>query len=118
MAHPIKQLVGQTAIYGLSSIVGRLLYYFLTPLITRAFLPDEYGVVTELYAYVGFLLVFLTYGMETGFFRFAEKSKNPQLVFSTSQPSAMPVLESMPVSRTGRNRLTQSVEAPNTFTFM
>ena len=84
MAHPIKKLVGQTAIYGLSSIIGRLLYYFLTPFITRAFLPDEYGVVTELYAYVGFLLVFLTYGMETGFFRFAEKSKNPQLVFSTA----------------------------------
>lgn len=84
MAHPLKQLAGQTAIYGLSSIIGRLLYYFLTPFITRAFLPDVYGIVTELYAYVGFLLVFLTYGMETGFFRFAEKSNDSKLVFSTA----------------------------------
>ncbi|MCD4792276.1 MAG: polysaccharide biosynthesis C-terminal domain-containing protein [Bacteroidales bacterium] len=84
MAHPIKKLVGQTAVYGLSSIVGRLLNYLLVPFITRAFLPDIYGVVVELYAYVGFLLVLLTYGMETGFFRFAEKTNNSNSVFSTA----------------------------------
>jgi O-antigen/teichoic acid export membrane protein len=84
MVSPIKKLINQTAVYGLSSIVGRFLNYILVPFITRAFLPKEYGVVTELYAYVGFLIVFLTYGMETGFFRFANKTGNPKLVFSTS----------------------------------
>ncbi len=84
MANPLKKLLGQTAVYGLSSIVGRLLNYLLVPLYTRLFLPAEYGVVTDLYAYVGFLIVLLTYGMETAFFRFAEKSKNQNKVFSTA----------------------------------
>ena len=73
MANPLKKLLGQTAVYGLSSILGRFLNYALVPLYTRLFLPAEYGVVTDLYAYVGFLIVLLTYGMETAFFRFAEK---------------------------------------------
>ncbi len=84
MGSPIKKLIGQTAIYGLSSIVGRLLSYLMVPIITRVFMPDVYGIVVELYAYVGFLLVFLTYGMETGFFRFAEKIKDANTVFSTA----------------------------------
>ena len=84
MGNPIKKLVGQTAIYGLSSIIGRMLNYLLVPLYTRLFLPAEYGVVTDLYAYVGFLLVFLTYGMETAFFRFSEKQKDKSNVFSTA----------------------------------
>ncbi len=67
-----RKLLGQTALYGLSSIVGRLLNYLLVPLYTRVFAPEEYGVVTELYAYVVFLVVLLTYGMETAFFRFAK----------------------------------------------
>ena len=83
--NPFKRLLGQTAIYGLSSIVGRLLNYLLVPLYTRVFLPEEYGVVTELYAYVVFLLVLLTYGMETAFFRFADnKNYTRGLVFSTA----------------------------------
>ncbi len=64
--------------------MGRLLNYLLVPLFTRAFLPQEYGVVTELYAYAVFLIVLLTYGMETGFFRFAEKNQDTNKVFSTS----------------------------------
>ncbi len=81
---PVKRLIGQTAVYGLSSIVGRLLNYLLVPLYTRLFVPEVYGVVTELYAYVVFLLVVLTYGMETAFFRFAESEKNWKTVYSTS----------------------------------
>lgn len=83
--NPIKQLAGQTAIYGLSSIVGRLLNYLLVPLYTRVFLPQEYGIVTELYAYAGFLLVVYTYGMETAFFRYTEdECENSQQVFSNA----------------------------------
>src|SRR6056297_1504102 len=75
--NPIKQLFGQTAIYGLGIVLPRVLnYILLTPFYTRVFAPSEYGVVTELYAYVVFLLVILTYGMETGFFRFASDNKN------------------------------------------
>ena len=82
--NPLKQLAGQTAIYGLSSIVGRLLNYLLVPLYTRYFIPAEYGVVTELYAYVAFLVVILTYGLETAFFRFSQKQYDKNLVYSTS----------------------------------
>ena len=55
--NPLKKLASQTAIYGLSSVVGRLLNYLLVPLYTRYFLPEEYGVVTELYAYVAFFVI-------------------------------------------------------------
>jgi len=81
----IKKLAGQTAIYGLSSIIGRLLNYFLVPIYTRVFTEAEYGVVAELYAYVGLLIVVLTYGMETGFFKFAKKDKKEtDKVYSTT----------------------------------
>ena len=81
----ITKLAGQTAVYGMGTIVPRLLnYLLLTPFYTRIFAEGQYGVVTELYAYVAFLLVLLTYGMETSFFRFAETEKNKDKVFSTS----------------------------------
>ncbi len=79
----IKKLASQTAIYGISSVVGRILNYLLVPLYTRLFTTSEYGVVTELYAYVAFLVVLLTYGMETAFFRFS-KQENENKVFSTA----------------------------------
>lgn len=72
----IKSLVKDTAIYGVSSIVGRFLNWCLVPLYTAVFLPEEYGVVTNIYAYVALILVFLTYGMETGFFRFARRNEH------------------------------------------
>ena len=72
----IKKLARQTAVYGISSVVGRILNYLLVPLYTRLFTPSEYGVVTELYAYVAFLVVFLTYGMETAFLGFQNKKMN------------------------------------------
>jgi O-antigen/teichoic acid export membrane protein len=80
----LKQLAGQTAIYGLSSILGRFLNYLLTPLYTYQFLAKEYGIVTEMYAYVAFLIVLLTFGMETAFFRFTSKEGNEDKTFSAA----------------------------------
>ncbi len=80
----LKKLLGQTAIYGTSSIIGRLLYYFLTPIYTRIFLTEEYGIVTELFAYVGFFMIFLTFGMETTYFRFSSNRYDEKKVFNTS----------------------------------
>jgi O-antigen/teichoic acid export membrane protein len=82
MSNPIKRLLGQTAVYGLSSIVGRLLNYLLVPLYTYVFSdPSDYGVVSELYAWVAFLVVFLTFGMETAFFRFLQDHEDKNTVF-------------------------------------
>jgi len=73
MSNPIRKLVGQTAIYGLPSILGRLLNYLLVPLHTYYFAQtSDYGVISELYAWVAFLIVLLTFGMETAFFRFLQ----------------------------------------------
>ncbi len=83
--NPIKKLFGQTAVYGFGTVVPRLLnYLLLTPFFTRVFEAGEYGIVTELYAYVVFLMIILTYGMETGFFRFAQLKKDVDRVFGTS----------------------------------
>lgn len=68
--NPLRQLASQTAIYGLSSIVGRFLNYLLVPLYTYTFAAGEYGVVSEFYAYAGFFAVLLVFGLETGYFRF------------------------------------------------
>ncbi len=84
---PLRKLAGQTAIYGVSSILGRVMTFLLTPLYTRVFLREEYGVVTELYAWVAFAIVILTYGMETTFFRFGSKATSEterDTVFSTA----------------------------------
>ncbi len=84
MRNPIKQLFGQTAIYGMGIVLPRLLnYLLLTPFYTRVFEKAAYGIITELYAYVVFLLVILTYGMETGYFRFASNSSQKEEVYTT-----------------------------------
>lgn len=80
----LKKLAGETAIYGLSSVVPRLLNYLLIFLHSRVFLPEEYGVVTEMYAYLGFLLVLLTFGFETGYFRFSSSPNASHKVYSTA----------------------------------
>ncbi len=82
----IRQLAGQTAIYGISSIASRLLNYLLTPLLTRVLTTAEYGVITDMYALIPFAMVILTMGMETGYFRFAGKAEGlaKREVFSTS----------------------------------
>ncbi|EKU90848.1 lipopolysaccharide biosynthesis protein [Bacteroides oleiciplenus] len=83
----LKSLAKETAIYGVSSIVGRFLNYLLVPVYTIA-LPASsggYGVVTNIYAWVALVLVLLTCGMETGFFRFANKGEDdPMRVYSTT----------------------------------
>ena len=71
----LRKLAGQTAIYGLSSIVARFLNFLLVPLYTSKFVfePAEYGVVTALYSWTALLNVVLTFGLETTFFRFAAR---------------------------------------------
>lgn len=81
----LKKLAGQTAIYGISSILGRVINYFLVGLHTSVFLLDEMGVVSELYGTVALLLIVITFGMETTFFRFTTKKigSSPYNVTST-----------------------------------
>lgn len=76
--------MGDTAIYGVSSIVGRFLNWWLVPYYSHIFLTAEYGIITHLYAYMAFLLVLLTFGMETGYFRFAAGHKDKDVVYSSS----------------------------------
>lgn len=84
----IKRLVGDTAIYGISSILARLLNFLLTPLLTEALSKEEFGKNTDLYVYVAFGMVVLTYGMETAFFRFNEKA-DKQTVYDTVMKSIL-----------------------------
>ena len=83
----VRKLAGQTLIYGLGTIIPRFLHYaVMTPFYTRVFYNElgQYGVITELYAWMAILLVILTYGMETGFFRYSQKSEDYEKVYSTS----------------------------------
>ncbi len=83
-----KKLAGQTALYGLGTIVPRFLnYVVLTPFYTNIFSVEQYGIVTNLYAYVVFLLILLTYGLETGYFRFTKSEDEPRKVYSTIMSS-------------------------------
>jgi len=82
--NPLKKLAGETAIYGVSSILGRLLNWLLVPLYTILFAQGEYGIVTNLMAYVAMTLVILTYGLETGYFRFANDETYREKIFSTT----------------------------------
>ncbi len=82
--NPLRKLAGQTAIYGIPSILGRFLNYLLVPLYTYGLLTQqEYGVVNLFYSYTALLMVVLTYGMETAFFRFSESEKDKSRVYST-----------------------------------
>lgn len=85
----LRKLAGQTVIYGASSIIGRVLNYLLVPLYTAVFTAGEYGVVTELYAYVAFLNVFYTYGLETAYFRFATRNESKTDYFNVAQSSIL-----------------------------
>jgi O-antigen/teichoic acid export membrane protein len=81
----IKKLAGQTAIYGVSSILGRLMNYMLVPLHTSetyGFGESDFGIISEFYAYVAFFIVLLTFGMETTFFRFVNKSEDKEKTFN------------------------------------
>ena len=82
--NPIKQLVGETAVYGLSTVLARVLNFFFVPLYTRMLSPAHYGTVTEFMAYIAILQVVLSMGLETGCFRFANKHERPKEVFSSA----------------------------------
>lgn len=83
--NPFKKLLGQTAIYGLPSILGRTLNFLLVPLYTGVFEKTaDYGDVSILYAWVAFLVVFLTFGMETTFFRFLNQKEDKETIFGNS----------------------------------
>lgn len=75
----LKKLASQTAIYGISSILGRLINLLLTPFYTRMFAEGEYGQISDLYSWVTLLNVVLTFGMETTFFRFMRESSDEQI---------------------------------------
>lgn len=83
----IKSLAKETAVYGLSSIVGRFLNWCLVPLYTYMFAAGEYGIVSFLYSFTAVALVILNYGMETGFFRYVNREDDPETVYTTSLTS-------------------------------
>ena len=85
MANPLKQLAGQTVIYGLSTILARIINFLFVPIYTRLLTPESYGVVTEFMAYIAVLQVVLVMGLETGCFRFANKEGvDPRKVYSNA----------------------------------
>ena len=85
MANPLKQLAGQTVIYGLSTILARIINFLFVPVYTRLLTPESYGVVTEFMAYIAVLQVVLVMGLETGCFRFANKDGvDPKKVYSNA----------------------------------
>jgi len=71
MFDQIKQLGKETAIYGLSTIIGRFLNFILVPFYTNVLKPDQYGIVTTIYAYIAFLNIIYSYGMESAYMRYA-----------------------------------------------
>lgn len=83
----IKSLVKDTAIYGLSTVVGKFLSWLLTFVYVQVLLPEEFGRMTNLYAWTALLMIVLTYGMETSFFRFVSRHERPGLVYSTALSS-------------------------------
>ena len=86
----LKKLAGETAIYGTSSILSRLLHYvILTPYFTRVFLQGEYGVVSDMYTWAALLLVLFTYRLETAFFRFGSRDEDMERSFSTATLSLL-----------------------------
>ena len=92
MANPLKQLAGQTVIYGLSTILARIINFLFVPIYTRLLTPESYGVVTEFMAYIAVLQVVLVLGLETGCFRFANKEGvNPKSVYANAMVTVFSV---------------------------
>ncbi|HCN53564.1 MAG: lipopolysaccharide biosynthesis protein [Prevotella sp.] len=83
----LKSLAKDTAIYGISSIAARFINYLLVPIETFSWAASggQYGIITNVYSYIGLLIIALTFGMETTFFRYANKEgENAQMVYSTA----------------------------------
>ncbi|MFZ4796886.1 MAG: lipopolysaccharide biosynthesis protein [Bacteroidia bacterium] len=85
----LKKLASQTAVYGLSTIIGRTINFMLVPLHTKLFSTADFGTQSEMYGYVAFFNVLLLYGMETAFFRFSNTNKDNPKVFSTALTSVI-----------------------------
>ena len=83
-SNPLKKLAGETAIYGFSTIFARFINFIFVPIYTYKLSTDNYGIATYFLAYIAILQVLFTLGLETGCFRFANKSANPKLVFSNA----------------------------------
>ena len=80
----LKKLAGETAIYGATTIVARIINFFFVPLYTRVIDTDAFGIYSEIISYIAILQALFSFGMETAFFRFASKGdNNPNKVFST-----------------------------------
>ena len=86
MQKDIRRLGKETLVYGLSTVVARLLNFLLLPFYTHFLSPGEYGIVTTLFAYIAFMNILYQYGMDQAYMRFAadRKSGGPQTVFPTS----------------------------------
>lgn len=84
MANPLKKLAGETAIYGLSTILARIINFFFVPIYTRVLSQGGYGSYAEIMSYIAVFQVVLVLGLETGCFKFAADSSNPNKVFSTA----------------------------------
>ncbi|AGY52839.1 Polysaccharide Biosynthesis Protein [Bacteroidales bacterium CF] len=82
--NPLKQLAGETVVYGMSSILARFINFVFVPIYTRVLSTSEYGLATEVLAYIAILQVVFTLGLETGCFRYANKHDRPHEVFSNA----------------------------------
>ncbi|MGB2761254.1 lipopolysaccharide biosynthesis protein [Maribacter stanieri] len=87
--NPLKKLFKQTAIYGLATVLPRMISFLLVPIYTDVMAPGKYGEVTLIFSWFAIFNVFLAYGMETAFFRFYKESENRKKVVSTSLLSIM-----------------------------
>ena len=85
----LKKFAGETVIYGLGSVLPRVLLFALTPILTRILGEGEYGNHAVMYAFAALSLVFFTYGMETALFRFGSKDGQLNKVFSTAAISLL-----------------------------
>jgi len=84
LSNSLKNLAGQTAVYGLGTLLPRLLNYALTPLLTYNFAPAAFGINSEIFVIIAFLNIIFTYGMETTFFNFNSRAENKEEVFNTA----------------------------------
>lgn len=110
MSLPLKKLASETAVYGLSSIIGRAVNFLLVPFYTSIFTESEYGIVGELFVDVAFLNIVFVLGIETAYFRFANKENSEEPgIFNTAQTtifinaillSGLLILFSQPIANT------------------
>ena len=84
-----KKLLGQTAIYGLSTVIIRLFPFIISPFVTHAFGPKALAPFIDFYSVAGIIIVLLSHGMETTFFRFAEKEEDTKKLISTATLSVV-----------------------------